>query len=80
MKKNRLTKHAAYRLSSRHIPESLIFEVIAHGRKTVLPERGAIEYRMNNVLGIHGATLIVVTSFNGAVLTSYVKRVARMCK
>ena len=75
--KKRLTKHAAYRIRHRHIPESLIGEVIARGRKTVIPDRKSVEYRLNNVLGVHGLTLVVVTDFRGTVITSYVNRSAR---
>lgn len=78
--KTELTKHAVFRMKQRHIPESLIYEAIARGRKTFLPDRNAVEYRMKNILGIRGANLVVVTSGEGAILTSYVERVPKLRK
>ena len=74
---NGLTKHAVYRMKQRHIPESLIYEAIARGRKVFLPDRNAVEHRMKNILGIRGANLVVVTGNDGAILTSYVEKVPR---
>ena len=75
--KNELTKHAVLRMKQRRIPESLIYETINNGRKIVLPDRDAIEHRMKNILGIRGTTLVVVTSREGAILTSYVEKYVR---
>lgn len=72
-----MTKHATFRMRQRNIPESLIYETIARGRKTFLPDRNAVEHRMKNILGIRGTNLVVVTGCDGAILTSYVERVSR---
>ena len=67
-----ITKHAAFRIGQRNIPASLICEAIERGRKTFLPDRNAVEYRMNNILGLRGVSLVVVAAADGAVITSYV--------
>lgn len=75
--KTKLTKHAAERIKQRRIPEQLIHDAIKNGRRTFLPCRNAIEYKMKNILGIRGANLVVVTDSTGAVITSYVERVLK---
>ena len=73
--KKRYTRHAAIRITRRRIPEAMVREAIANGRKLYIPDRNAVEHILKNVLGIKGADLIVVTSASdGTVLTSYVKR------
>lgn len=75
--KKTLTKHAECRIKQRRIPESLIHETMKRGKKIILPERGAVEYRLNNVLGIRGASLVVVCSNDGSIITTYVDKVVK---
>jgi len=53
----------------------LIQEVLKRGIRTFQFDRKAIEYRLKNVLGLHGVNLVVVTSPDGAVITSYVEKI-----
>lgn len=69
------TKHAVCRIKQRRIPESLIREVLKRGRRTLRIDRQSIEYRLKNVLGLHGVNLVVVTSPDGTVITSYVEKI-----
>ena len=73
----RMTKHAADRLRQRKIPESLIYEAIARGRRTFLPDRNAVEHRMKNILGLRGVNLVVIVSREGAIITSYVEKASQ---
>lgn len=75
MRKNDLTKHAALRLKQRKIPEALIQEAKECGNRTLLVSRNSVEYKLKNVLGVKGLNLIVITTADGAVITSYVKKV-----
>ena len=71
----RYTRHAAIRITQRRIPEAMVLEAIANGRKLYIPDRNVVEHVLKNVLGIRGADLVVVTSADdGSVVTSYVKR------
>jgi hypothetical protein len=72
-----LTNHARERLCGRNIPEALIDETIKNGTRCINLSRNAYEYRLKNVLGLKGQNLVVLQSFNGAILTSYVERIPR---
>ena len=72
--KKPMTKHAAFRVKQRHIPESMIYEAMNRGRRTFLPDRNAVEHQLKNIFGIRGLNLVVVTSRDGAIITSYVER------
>jgi hypothetical protein len=68
----KVTKHARYRMNQRKIPDALIHEAIEKGKKAYLPDRQAIEYRLNNVLGFRNRHLVVITSLTGQIITSFV--------
>lgn len=71
---NNITKHAGLRMKQRRIPESMIREAISRGHRAVIADRNSIEYRLKNVLGVRGLTLVVITSPSGTVITSYVEK------
>ena len=75
MGKNDLTKHAEIRMKQRKIPEALIHEAIDRGHRTLLVSKNSVEYKLKNILGVKGLNLIVITNADGAVITSYVKKV-----
>jgi hypothetical protein len=66
-----ITKHAKYRINQRKIPDSLIDEALMKGKRSFLPDRKAYEYRLNNVLGLRGRHLVVITGMQGEVITSF---------
>jgi hypothetical protein len=72
-----VTKHAKYRARQRRIPDALIKETIAKGKKSFLADRGAYEYRLNNVLGFRGRRLVVITGMTGEVITCFVESVEK---
>lgn len=72
---NRLTTHAELRRLQRKIPESLIAEAVEHGKRTVILDRQAYQYRLKNILGLRGTNLIVIQGFDGSIITSYVEKI-----
>jgi hypothetical protein len=66
-----ITKHAKYRMNQRKIPESLITEALNKGKRSFLMDRNAYEYRLNNVLGLRGRHLVVITGLQGEIITSF---------
>lgn len=74
-----MTKHAELRIKQRRIPVALILEAKEYGRRTVIADRNSVEYRLKNVLGVRGLTLVVITDEKGKVITSYVKKMKRSC-
>lgn len=66
-----ITKHARYRINQRKIPDSLIQEALAKGKRSFLLDRNAYEYRLNNVLGLRGRHLVVIAGVKGEVITSF---------
>ena len=69
-----LTQHAKERMNTRKIPQAMIEDAIANGKRIILPDRNAYQYELKNVLGIRGKKLIVIQGFNGCILTSYIER------
>lgn len=69
-----LTQHAIERMKTREIPQAMIENAIANGKRIILPDRNAYRYELKNVLGIRGKKLIVIQGFNGCVLTSYIEK------
>lgn len=70
----KLTRHAKERMNTRKIPQAMIEDAIANGKRIILPDRNAYQYELKNVLGIRGRKLIVIQGFNGCILTSYIER------
>jgi hypothetical protein len=66
------TKHGKKRIKQRRIPEALILEAVQKGKRAFLADRDAIEYRLTNVLGMRNRHLIVITSLDGKIITTYV--------
>lgn len=59
------------RISERNIPEELIRRAVEEGHRVVLADRSAVEYTLKNVLGCRGVDLVVITSKDGTIITSY---------
>ena len=66
-----ITKHARHRINQRKIPDSLVDEALMKGKRSFLLDRNAYEYRLNNVLGMRGRHLVVITGIKGEVITSF---------
>jgi hypothetical protein len=72
MKERTITKHAQYRINERKIPDALVQEALTKGKRSILLDRNAYEYRLNNVLGLRGRHLVVITGLQGEIITSFV--------
>lgn len=70
-----MTGHALRRLKERRIPRELIVDAMKNGRRVIGLDRKATEYTLKNVLGLRGISLVVVESFDGSIITSYIKNV-----
>ncbi|MDD4817309.1 MAG: hypothetical protein PHI85_05005 [Victivallaceae bacterium] len=68
------TIHAVQRIKQRNIPEVFLGYAISNGKRTFIADRGTIEYRVRNILGIRGRSLVVITDKSGVAITSYIDR------
>ena len=74
------TCHAHSRIKQRKIPEELIVRAVKEGQRSILADRGSIQYTLGGVFGVRGLSLIVITSPEGDIITAYARRAGRIAQ